>query len=97
MPEEELYPQGCWLSLEKEAAALAGETKLVRRVQLLFERLTSFPRKIALERSRWMEVCEEVKLNEIIRKVRDKAADAQGPSTPVHLLRSNKRCTLHPD
>lgn len=76
MPEDELHPQGCWLSLEKEAAALAGQTKLVRRVQLLFERITAFPRKIALERSRWLEVCKEVKLNEIIRKVCDQAQDS---------------------
>lgn len=79
MPEEEMRPQGCWLSLEKEAAALVGETRLVRRVQLLFERITSFPRKIALERSRWMEVCEEVKLNEVIRKVGRRATqEARG-------------------
>ncbi|KAL8269627.1 hypothetical protein Esti_006447 [Eimeria stiedai] len=68
-PEEELQPQGCWVSLEREAAALVGETKLVKRVQLLFERITGFPKKIALERSRWLEVCEEVRFSDIFRKV----------------------------
>lgn len=71
-PAKQLQPQGCWLDLHEETVAFAAETELFRRVQFLFERLVGFPQKIWLERSRWTEVCDQIKVGDLLRRVNPK-------------------------